>query len=72
MTTAPTHGFTEQAFSTLAAAIDEVPAGERELFLAKLVILLTARTGDPTALADCIRRAAANPHSFRQTETKQP
>ena len=54
----PQHpGFTEQAFSALASAIDEVPAERREVFLTQLVILLSARHSDPDALGDCIARA---------------
>lgn len=51
-----TPGFSEQAFSALAAAIDEVPAERREVFLTQLVILLSARSGDAHALTDCIAR----------------
>jgi len=58
--THPPKLFSEQAFSALAGALDRVPAAERELFLAKLVILLTTRTAQPDALADCIARAQGN------------
>lgn len=57
MNTPARHGFTEQAFSALAAAIDEVPAERREVFLTQLVILLSARSAEPHALSDCIARA---------------
>jgi hypothetical protein len=56
-TTTPSHGFTEQAFSALATAIDEVPAERREVFLVQLVILLSARSSDPDTLGECISRA---------------
>lgn len=48
--------FAERDFETLAGAIDQVPAPQRELFLTKLVILLAA--GAPAGvLADRIQRA---------------
>ena len=48
--------FAERDFESLASAIDQVPAPQRELFLTKLVILLA--TGAPAGLlADRIQRA---------------
>ncbi|MDB5898527.1 MAG: hypothetical protein JWP22_2224 [Ramlibacter sp.] len=60
MTSISNPGFSEQAFTALASALDEVPAAQRELFLTKLVILLTARSGEAGDLADCIARARAH------------
>lgn len=55
-TTDPSTTFAERDFIELAAAIDQVPAPQRELFLTKLVILLAA--GAPAgALAQRIERA---------------
>jgi hypothetical protein len=60
MTATSTPGFSEQAFTALASALDEVPGEQRELFLTKLVILLAARNGEAGVLAECIGRARAH------------
>ena len=57
----PTHNrnaaaFAESDFIDLAAAIDQVPATQRELFLTKLVILLAAGA-PPGTLSERIERA---------------
>lgn len=56
-----THGFSEQAFSALASAIDGLPPERREVFLTQLVILLSARSTDPNVLIDCIQRTRELP-----------
>lgn len=52
--------FGEKDFEQLAAALDAVPATRRELFLAKLVILLAANCGGSEGLGSYIDRAKVN------------
>lgn len=51
--------FSESDFEHLAKAIDAVPESQRELFLAKLVILLASYQPDRNALTTLIPRAQA-------------
>jgi hypothetical protein len=67
-TTTSTGPFSENDFEQLAAAIDQVTPEQRELFLAKLVILLAA--GGPSGtLAGCLQRARKNLTSHNKETT---
>ena len=57
--------FSESDFELLAAAIDTVSATQRELFLTKLVILLTVGTPAGT-LQERIGRARKHLHSIHK------
>lgn len=57
--------FSETDFELLAAAIDTVSAAQRELFLTKLVILLTTGTAAGT-LQERIGRARKHLHSINE------
>lgn len=47
----------EDAYLKIAEACDEVSSNERELFLAKLTLILADQTHDQTVLQDSIRIA---------------
>lgn len=50
----------EQVYEAVARKVDTVGAAQSELFLAKLVLLLTHRHGDVDEVLACIDDAAAN------------
>ena len=50
----------EQIYDDLATAIDQVPASKRELFLAKLVMLLANEAADPKRLGTPLDVARQN------------
>lgn len=47
----------EQIYDDLATAIDQVPDGCSELFLAKLVMLMANDLAEPERFADLVRQA---------------
>ncbi len=48
----------EDFYEHLAQALDDVPAGQRELFLSKLCLLMARDTADGNRLRDHIQTAA--------------
>ncbi|MBC2769086.1 hypothetical protein [Pusillimonas minor] len=58
----PHHGtsFSERDFEQLATSIDQIAPAQREVFLAKLVILLVASHPEPDILSSVIPRAVAH------------
>ncbi|OXR48238.1 hypothetical protein PuT2_13680 [Pusillimonas sp. T2] len=58
----PHHGtsFSERDFEQLATSIDQIDPAQREVFLAKLVILLVASHPEPDILSSVIPRAKAH------------
>ncbi|MBK6652214.1 MAG: DUF2783 domain-containing protein [Betaproteobacteria bacterium] len=50
----------EQIYDDLATAIDQVPASKRELFLAKLVMLLANEQDDPKRFGELLDVARQN------------
>ena len=58
--TTPDATFREADFELLATAIDTIAPEKRELFLAKLTILLIANLTNKEALPDWVARAKAH------------
>ena len=52
------HHDLEDIYAAVALKIDEVGKEQSELFLAKLVILLAHKNGDPKDVKECINGAA--------------
>ncbi len=50
----------EAVYDLLSEAIDAVPPDRRELFLAKLALLLANLVGSPGQVAAAVKAAAAN------------
>lgn len=50
----------ERVYESLAECLDKVPAAKRELFLAKLVLLLADGSNDLTSCLAMINAAASN------------
>ena len=50
----------EAVYDLLSEAIDAVPAQQRELFLAKLALVLANMVGSPGQVAAAVKAAAAN------------
>ena len=50
----------EAVYEALALTLDEVPAERRELFLAKLALLLSHEIGDADRVLGLIKDASAN------------
>jgi hypothetical protein len=50
----------ETVYDLLSEAIDAVPAEQRELFLAKLALVLANMVGSPGQVAAAVKAAAAN------------
>jgi hypothetical protein len=55
-----THHDLEDIYAALALQIDAVGKENSELFLAKLVVLLAHRNGNPVDVQQCINGAAAS------------
>lgn len=51
----------EQLFMQLSSQLDRLPEDRRQLFLAKLCLLLADRLEDEQAFAELVSRAADNP-----------
>ena len=50
----------EAVYDLLSEAIDAVPEAQRELFLAKLALVLANMVGSPGQVAAAVKAAAAN------------
>ncbi len=50
----------EAVYDLLSEAIDAVPEPQREVFLAKLVLVLANMVGSPGQVAAAVKAAAAN------------
>ena len=50
----------EAVYDLLSEAIDAVPEDQRELFLAKLALVLANMVGSPGQVAAAVKAAAAN------------
>ncbi|MCB1381462.1 MAG: DUF2783 domain-containing protein [Notoacmeibacter sp.] len=50
----------ETVYEALAETLDAIGPDKRELFLAKLALLLASEIGDPARVTLCISEAAAN------------
>ena len=50
----------EAVYDLLSEALDAVPEGQRELFLAKLALALANMVGSPGQVAHAVKAAAAN------------
>jgi hypothetical protein len=50
----------EAVYDLLSEAIDAVPEAQRELFLAKLALVLANLVGSPGQVAAAVKAAAAN------------
>lgn len=49
--------FTETEFELLARTLDGMPADRHPLFLARLVVILSALIADPAVVTDAVERA---------------
>jgi len=49
--------FTEREFELLARTLDELPVQHHPLFLARLVVILSARIADFSIVRDAVERA---------------